>query len=210
MKKASSGTVKLLLSILIFVAFHFLYFKVFNTAKIRYDVARFIEYVLVIILISLIYRGELKHKRSGYGKGLFNTFIYVISCFIFLMFITVVISKFFKTPNNLMNYFNINMDLKNILMIIENCIFIPFLECAIFVLGFSLIFKKKIGTCIASGVAFGILNGLYYGFGVNLILPIIIITILSLLYETNHNIWSVVITYSLYIAFGFVAIKMFV
>lgn len=206
MKGGSSGLGKLLLSSLIILVVYYFYFRIIDTSIMGYDIAKFLEYVLVSILIFLIYRKDMK-KISGYGKGIINTIIYSASCFLCLVIITVVLNKSFNIPLNLTNYLNVNYSLGSILTIIEECFLVPFLLCAIFVLGFSKIFKKTLIACIASAVCYGVLVGVTSTFSIGLVLPVIMMMLFSLLYRTCRNIWPVMITYSMYLLFGVFAIN---
>lgn len=199
MKGGSSGLIKFILSISIMLLLHFFYFKVFNTTKISYDVARLIEYILGIISIYLIYRKELKNVKPGYGRGFLNTIIYSLSCFIFLIVITFFITRWLNIDINLINYFKVKA---NVLTIIEEVVFIPFLLSAILVLGVSLISKGKITPIILSGICAGVVNSIVNGFSVNIVLPIITVTLLQILYRTSRNIWTVMLSYSMYLLFG--------
>ena len=88
----------------------------------------------------------------------------------------------------------------------------PFLLCVIFPLGFSNVVKKNGTATLLSGLTYGILYGisLNTSFEVALfasIIPAIVIALLTYLYKTNQNIWSVIITYISYVLFGIFAIN---
>jgi uncharacterized membrane protein (UPF0136 family) len=82
----------------------------------------------------------------------------------------------------------------------------------IFPLGFSRIFKKNGSASIVSGLTYGIIYGISLNTSFEVALfssltPAIVVALLTYLYKTNQNIWSVIITYICYVLFGIFAIN---
>ena len=109
------------------------------------------------------------------------------------------------------NYFNQTFSVGLVFKLIKEVVIIPFLLCIIFPLGFSNIIKNSIGASLISGLTYGVIYAL--GLHVDLqsaiyysITPALVVFSLTYLYKANNNIWSVYITYVLYVLFGTFAI----
>ena len=110
------------------------------------------------------------------------------------------------------NYFTKQFTLSFALNLITECAFIPFLLCVIFPLGFSNIIKRSGTASIIAGLVYGIiyaisLNASFEYALFHALTPACIIMLLTYLYKTNQNIWSVIITYAFYVLFGIFAIN---
>lgn len=223
MKSKTSGIIELLLSILVILLFHFFYFKVlalfglhFKIGKTAYLIADTIKYALISIIVFFIYYKYIVHGKKQYGKTFLNNLIYSIATFIFLIVITIVLHDLLNSLGNpkgikigyyFVDYFHQRFSLEFILNFLKNVIFIPFLLCVIFPLGFSTIFKKNATASILSGLVFGILYGLNRGGTFETALfysltPGVIMMTLTYLYKSNKNIFAVIITYIIYVLFG--------
>ena len=223
MKKGTGkGIIQLGLSILIMVLFQMFYFKVLSLARINldgilYEIADLIRYILVTFIVVVIYFGNIKSGRSRFDKSLLNSLIYAIACFVVLVLITIgiheVINRFCHVGlgYSFTNYFNMSFSVGLMFRLIKEVIIIPFLLCIIFPLGFSNIIKNSFGASLLAGLVYGIINAL--GLHVDLqtaiycsITPALVVFSLTYLYKANNNIWSVYITYVLYVLFGSFAI----
>lgn len=226
MKNNMKGIIQLALSILIFVLFHFFYWKVlhlfgFYPKGMIYEIMNFIKYALISIVVFVIYYGNIRHGQSRFNKTLLNNIIYSVACFVFLIVITILLHEFLnyignargiEVGYNFTNYFKQQFTLSFALNLIIQCIFIPFLLCVVFPLGFSNIFKRTGTACILSGLTYGIIMAISYGSSFEYALyhaltPAVVIMLLTYLYKTNQNIWSVIITYIMYVLIGVFAIN---
>ena len=227
MKSKTMGIVQLLLSILIFVLFHLFYWRVLalfgfsSLSGTSLMIATFIRYLLISLIIFVIYYRNIKSGQSRFNKSFLNNFIYCLACFIFLIIITILLHELLNylgegrgisVNYNFTNYFSKKFTLDFALNLMIECIFVPFLLCVIFPLGFSNIFKKSGTASLLSALTYGVL----YGISLNTsfeqaifytMTPACIVFALTYLYKTNQNIWSVVITYALYVLFGTFAIN---
>ena len=226
MKDRIGGIIQLALSILTFILFNMFYFKLINlfNLKISTDILKFIEYLLISIIVFIIYFKEIKAGQHKYKSTLLNSVVYSIACFAVLNVGTVLIHKFLEyvgTPKGitveygLTNYFTKTFTLSSALNLIENAILIPFLLCVIFPLGFSNIFKGTKTSMIISGSAYALLTVLYSHYTIEgaiyaLLTPFVIVMLLTYLYKTNNNIWSCIITYCMYVVFGIFLIQYFI
>lgn len=226
MKGKVGGLVQLGLSILIMFLFHYFYFRLLGVFGLKfkgtaYEIADFIRYILVAIIIFVIYYKNIKAGQNKFNKTLLNSVIYAVACFIFLIVVTILINKlvnYIGNPRdivigyNFTNYFDNHFNLTFALHFIEDALIIPFLMCILFPLGFSNIFKKDGTASLMSGLVYGILYGISLNTSFQMALfqsitPAILIGTLTYLYKTNHNIWTVVITYICYVLFGIFAIN---
>jgi len=226
MKNKIGGIVQLALSILIFVLFHFFYFKLINlfNLKLSKEIVTFIGYLIVCIIIFVIYYRNIKAGQHKFKSTLLNSVVYSIACFAVLIVATVLIHKFLEylgTPKginvdyNFTNYFDKPFNLSSALNLIEDIIFKPFLLCVIFPLGFSNIFKGTKTSMIISGSAYALLTVLYSHYTIEgaiyaLLTPFVIVMLLTYLYKTNNNIWTCFITYCMYVLFGTFLIQYFI
>lgn len=226
MKGKAGGIIQLLLSILVMFLFYKFYFKIFGVFGIKfsgtaYEIADFVRHILVAVIIFVIYYKNIKAGQNKFNKTFLNSLIYSVACFVFLIIITILVNKlvnYIGNPRgivigyNFTNYFDNHFNLKFALNFIEDAILIPFLLCILFPLGLSNIFKKEGTASIACGLIYGILYGVSLNTSFQMALfqsitPALIMVMLTYLYKTNHNIWSVVITYICYVLFGIFAIN---
>ncbi len=223
MKKGTGkGIIQLGLSILIMVLFQMFYFKVLSLVGLKlegmaYEIADLIRYVLVAMIVVIIYHGNIKTGRSKFNKTFLNSAIYAIACFIVLVLITIGIHELLNRfahvaiGYSFTNYFSQTFSVGLIFRLIKEVIIIPFLLCIIFPLGFSNIIKNSFGASLIAGLTYGIINAL--GLHVDLetaiycsITPALVVFSLTYLYKANNNIWSVYVTYILYVLCGTFAI----
>lgn len=226
MKGKVGGIVQLGLSILIICLFHFFYFRILGLFGLKfsglaYEIANFIRYILVCIIIFVIYYKNIKAGQNKFSRTMLNNIIYALACFVFLIIVTILINKlvnYIGNPRgieigyNFTNYFDNHFNLSFALNFIEEAIFIPFLLCILFPLGLSNIFKKDGTASLICGLVYGILYGVTLNTSFELALfhsltPAILMSTLTYLYKTNHNIWTVVVTYICYVLFGIFAIN---
>lgn len=226
MKSKTMGIVQLALSILIFVLFHFFYWKILGLfglhfSGIAYEIANFVKYLLITLIVFVVYYKNIKAGKNKFNKTFLNSFIYCLACFVFLIVITILLHNFLNYIGNprgisigydFTNYFKHKFTLSFALNFIVDCIFVPFLLCVIFPLGFSNIIKRSMSASFTSGLVYGII----YAIGLNssfeyalfhALTPACLIMLLTYLYKTNQNIWSVIITYVCYVLFGIFAIN---
>ena len=222
MKGKLGGIVQLGLSILILWLVNSFFFDVLGMLGISlsgnaYEIANFGKYALITLIIFVIYHGNIKAGKNKFDKTLLNIVIYSVACFVFLIVITIGLHELLKfidhpVSYNFTNYFDNHFNLSFALNFIIETIFMPFLLCVIFPLGFSNIFKKNGSACLMSGLVYGVLYGIQLNTSFEIALfssltPAIVIATLTYLYKTNQNIWSVIITYICYVLFGIFAIN---
>ena len=224
MKKGTGkGIIQLLLSILIMVLFQMFYFKVLSFAGlhltgIAYEIADLIKYVVVTLIVVIIYHGNIKTGRSKFNKNFLNSLIYSVACFVVLILITIgihtLVNKYSGVHINysFTNYFSKTFEVGLIFKIIKEVIIVPFPLCIIFPLGFSSIIKSTFAASLLAGLTFGIIYaiGLHTSLDSAVFLsltPALVVFSLTYLYKANNNIWTVYITYVLYVLFGSFAIN---
>lgn len=226
MKNNMKGIIQLVLSILVFVLFHFFYWKVlhlfgFNPTGVVYEIMNFIKYLLITIIVFVIYYSNIRHGQARFNKTILNNIIYSVACFVFLIVITILLhellnyigeSRGITVGYNFTNYFKQKFTLSFALNLVVDAIFIPFLLCIVFPLGFSNIFKRSGTASILSGLTYGVIKAVSYNASFEFALyhaltPAVVIMLLTYLYKTNQNIWSVVITYIMYVLIGVFAIN---
>ena len=223
MKKGTGkGIIQLGLSILIVVLFQLFFFKVLSFFGLHlngmaYEIADLIKYVLTALIVAIIYHGNIRTGRSRFDKSILNSVIYAIACFVVLVLITIGIHELINRFGHVAigysftNYFNQTFSVGLAFKLVKEVVIIPFLLCIIFPLGFSNIIKNSIGASLISGLTYGVIYAL--GLHVDLqsaiyysITPALVVFSLTYLYKANNNIWSVYITYVLYVLFGTFAI----
>jgi hypothetical protein len=224
MKKGTGkGIIQLLLSILIMVLFQMFYFKVLSLAGLHltgmaYEIADLIKYVVVTLIVVIIYHGNIKTGRSKFNKNFLNSLIYSVACFVVLVLITIgihtLVNKYSGVHINysFTNYFSKTFEVGLIFKIIKEVIIVPFLLCIIFPLGFSSIIKSTFAASLLAGLTYGIIYaiGLHTSLDSAVFLsltPALVVFSLTYLYKANNNIWTVYITYVLYVLFGSFAIN---
>ena len=226
MKGKSMGIIQLLLSLLIMFLFNAFYWKILSLFGLRlsgdaYIIADFIKNLLMTIIIFVIYYRNIKAGKTRFNKTFLNSFIYSVSCFVFLLVITIVLHEvlnYFGNPRGISipyrftNYFNAKFTLSSALNLIVDAVFMPFLLCVVFPLGISSVIKKSGSASLIAGVVYGIIYAIRLNTSIEVALfvaltPAVIVMMLTYLYKTNQNIWSVIITYICYVLFGVFAIN---
>lgn len=216
MSKKTVGILQLLGSIGIIILFHYFYPEVIKwlgiTSKTS-NIIVFFEYLLISFCIYIVYRSNLHSGRNKFSKTMLNSLIITVACFIFLIFVTIILSKgsysLFKINISypFSDYFKTKMTLNSALGLIINCFFKPYLLCMIFVLGISNVIRKSWSSAFISGISYAI----YYGIllkttfkvaVLSSIIPGVVFVLLTYFYKTNKNIWSTIIIYILYVLFG--------
>ena len=226
MKNKNIGIVQLILCILIIVLFNAFYFKVLNIFGLHfsgtaYVIANFIKHLLIAIIAFVIYYRNIKAGKNKFGKTLINSFIYCVSCFLFLIVVTVLLHhvlNYLGSPRginvsyNFTNYFSTKFTIDSALNLVIDAILLPFLLCVVFPLGFSNIFKNGGSASILAGLTYGVIYAINLNTSIEAALflsltPAVIVMLLTYLYKTNQNIWSVMLTYITYVLFGIFAIN---
>lgn len=226
MKNKTMGIVQLVLCIVIIMLFNAFFFKVLSLVGLTFSgdarvIANFIKHLLVTIIVFVIYYRNIKAGKNRFGKTWLNSFIYCVSCFVFLLVVTVLLHKLLNylgnprgihIPYNFTNYFSTKFTISSALNLIVDAIFLPFLLCVVFPLGFSNILKKSGTASVLAGITYGIvyaidLNTSIEGALFLSLTPAVLVMLLTYLYKTNQNIWSVIITYICYVLFGVFAIN---
>lgn len=224
MKKGTGkGIIQLALSILIMVLFQLFYFKVLgffglHFSGMAYEIADLVRYIIVTVIVFIIYSGSIKSGRSKFNNSLLNSIIYAIACFIVLILITIgihtLVNKFSGVVlgYSFTNYFKITFDIGLVFKIIKEVIIIPFLLCIIFPLGFSNIIKSRFAASLMASLTYGIIYGILLHAPLDSVIyscitPALVVFSLTFLYKENNNIWTVYITYVLYVLFGTFAIN---
>lgn len=226
MKSKTMGIIQLVLSILLYILVNTYFFKVLGMVGlhfkgIAYEIANFIKYLLITLIVFVIYYRNIKAGKTRFGKTWINSFIYCVACFVFLILVTILLHdllNYIGNPRgitigyNFTNYFNRRFTLSFALNLIIEAVFMPFLLCIIFPLGISNVIKKSSTATVVAGVAYGVIHAIMLNtsFEVALFLsltPGVLIALLTYLYKTNQNIWSVVITYICYVLLGIFAIN---
>ena len=220
------GVVQLILSILIILLINSFFFKVLSLFGLHfsgtaYTIANFIKNLLITLIVFVIYYRNIKAGKNRFSKTWLNSFIYCVSCFVFLIVVTIVLHKVLnylgnprgiKIPYSFTNYFNTTFTLDSALNLIVDAIFMPFLLCVVFPLGFSNIFKKSTTASMLAGITYGVIYAIELHVSIEHALfmaltPAVIVVLLTYLYKTEHNIWSVIITYICYVLLGVFAIN---
>ncbi len=226
MKGKTMGIIQLGLSILIMFLFNTFYWKVLSLfglhlTGIAYTIANFIKHLLVCLIVFAIYYRNIKAGKNKFNKSFLNSFIYCVSCFVFLLVITIILHELLNYIGNprgikinysFHNYFATKFTLDAALNLVVDAVFMPFLLCVVFPLGFSNIFKHSTSASMLAGLTYGVI----YAIGLNAnfeyaimhaLTPALIVVMLTYLYKNNQNIWSVIITYICYVLFGVFAIN---
>ena len=224
MKSKIMSVLQLILSIAVIVLLNMFYFRILGIFHLKFSgdeylIANTIKYLLMSMIIFIIYHKEIKSGKNKFNRQLLNSVIYSVACFVFLVVITIVIREALKyfghdPMYHFTNYFNQSFTLNFVLSFIINCIFIPFLLCIVFPLGFSNIFRKHLTASFTSGICYGIYYGIMLktSFDVAIyaaLTPAVIVGLLTYLYKTNKNIWSVIITYISYVLLGVFVVQYF-
>lgn len=224
MKKGTGkGIIQLALSILIVVLFQLFFFKVLSFFGIHlsgmaYEIADLVRYIVVTLIVVIIYHGNIKSGRRGFNKNFLNSIIYAVACFVVLVLITIgihtLVNKYsgVHIDYSFTNYFVKTFEIGLVFRIIKEVVIIPFLLCIIFPLGFSNIIKNTFAASILAGLVYGIIYaiGLHTSLNQAIFLsltPALVVFSLTYLYKANNNIWTVYITYVLYVLFGSFAIN---
>lgn len=226
MKSKTLAIIQLVMSILLYVLVDGYFFKVLGLFGLHfkglaYEIANTIKYLLITLVIFVIYYKNIKAGKTKFGKTWINSLIYCVACFVFLILVTIVLHDFLNYIGNprgisigykFTNYFDNRFTLSFALNLVVECIFMPFLLCIIFPLGFSNVIKKSSTASLVSGLTYGIVygvmlhtsfeNAIFYS-----LTPAILVALLTYLYKTNQNIWSVIVTYICYVLFGIFAIN---
>jgi len=226
MKNNMKGIIQLALSILVYILLDHYFFFILGKVGLHLKgtawlIANTIKYLLISGIIFAIYYGNIRHGQNKFNKAMLNNIIYSVACFVFLVVVTIVLHNlinYIGKPRGIeigyhfTNYFNQRFTLSFALNLIIECVFMPFLLCVIFPLGFSNIFKRSGTASFLSGLTYGVIYAInlntYFERALLLsITPAILIMLLSYLYKTNQNIWSVIVTYALYVLIGAFAIN---
>lgn len=226
MKNKTMGVVQLILSIVVIMLFNAFYFKVLSLFGLQlsgdaYVIANFIKHVLISVIVFAIYYRNIKAGKNKFGRTWLNSFIYCVSCFVFLLVITVLLHKLLNylgnprgitIPYSFTNYFSTKFTISSALNLIVDAVLLPFLLCVVFPLGFSNIFHKNGTAAAASGLTYGIIYAINLNTSIESALflsltPAVIVVLLTYLHKTNGNIWSVIVTYICYVLFGVFAIN---
>lgn len=224
MKNKTSGLIQLILSILVIVLFHLFFHRVISVVGLSHlssSIVNFIQYLLISIIVFIIYKGNINAGKNRFNKNFFSNLIYCVSCFIFLVVVTILLHKGLNyvganfgvsVPYTFTNYFSKKFTVDFIFNLITECIFLPFLLCVIFPLGFSNVFKGVGSASAISGITYGILIALQKSASFEYALftsitPAVVVIVLTYLYRLNNNIWSVIVTYSIYVLLGIFALN---
>lgn len=226
MKNKTMGVVQLILSIVVIMLFNAFYFKVLSLFGLHlsgnaYVIANFIKHLLITVIVFAIYYRNIKTGQHRFGGHWLNSFIYCVSCFVFLLVITVLLHKLLNylgnprgitIPYSFTNYFSTKFTISSALNLIVDAILLPFLLCVVFPLGFSNIFHKSGTASALAGLTYGVIYAINLNTNIESALflsltPAAIVMLLTYLHKTNQNIWSVIITYICYVLFGVFAIN---
>lgn len=216
MNKRVVGILQLLGSIGIVLLFHYLFPEVIKWLGITSKTGNLLEcvkYLLMSLCIFIVYRQNISSGRNKFSKTMLNSLIITIACFIFLIFVTILLKKASYSLLNVnisypfSDYLKQKMTLGTALGLIKNCLLIPYLLCMIFVLGISNVIRKSWPSAFVSGISYGVFYGImlsttFKAAFLSSIIPAIIFMLLTYLYKTNKNIWSTIIIYILYVLFG--------
>lgn len=226
MKSKALAIIQLVLSILLYVLVSTYFFKILGLLGLHFkglalEIANMIKYLLVSLIVFVIYYRNIKAGKTKFGKTWINSFIYCVACFVFLVLVTILLHDFLNyigNPRgisigyNFTNYFDNKFTLSFALNLVIEAIFMPFLLCIIFPLGFSNVIKKSGTASLVAGASYGIIygimlhtnfeNAIFYS-----LTPAVLVALLTYLYKTNQNIWSVLLTYICYVLFGILAIN---
>ncbi len=226
MKNKSAGVIQLILCIVVILLFNAFFFKVLSLIGLHFSgtaftIANFIKHLLVTIIVFVIYSQNIKSGKNKFSSTWLNSFIYCVSCFVFLLVVTVLLHKGLNylgnprgitIPYNFTNYFSTKFTLDSALNLVIDAILLPFLLCVVFPLGFSNIFKKSGTASFLAGLTYGVVYAISLNTSIERALFLsltssVLVMLLTYLYKTNHNIWSVIITYICYVLFGIFAIN---
>ncbi len=227
MKDGKMGIVKLVLSIFVFILLDKFFFRGLaligfkSLTGLAWTIANTIKYLLISLIVFVIYHSEIRSGQSRFNRQFLNSFIYCVACFVFLIVLTIILHEalnYIGNPRgieigyNFTNYFSQKFTISFALNLIVECAFMPFLLCVIFPLGFSNVFKKYSTASFIAGLTYGIYCAISFNSSFeyalyHAITPAVIIIMLTYLYKTNQNIWSVIVTYAFYVLFGTFAIN---
>lgn len=223
------GVIQLILSIVVILLFGSFYWKVLSLLGLHFKgnaltIANFVKHLLVTLIVFAIYYRNIKAGKNKFGNSMLNNIIYSVSCFVFLVVVTIVLTTVLNylgnprgitVPYRFTDYFHTTFTLDSALNLIVDAIFTPFLLCIVYPLGFSNIFKKSSSASWLAGITYGIIYAIDLHTSIERALflaltPAMLVVLLTYLYKTNHNIWSVIITYICYVLFGVFAINYFI
>lgn len=226
MKNKTMGVVQLILCIVVIMLFNAFFFKVLGLIGLHftgdaYVIANFIKHLLISLVVFAIYYRNIKAGKNRFGKTWLNSFIYCVSCLVFLLVVTVLLHKllnYLGNPReitvsyNFTNYFSNKFTITSALNLIVDAVLLPFLLCVVFPLGFSNIFHKSGTASLLAGLTYGVIYAIDLNTTIETALflsltPAMLVVLLTYLYKTNQNIWSVIITYVCYVLFGVFAIN---
>lgn len=226
MKDGAIGIIKLVVSILIIFLINTFFFDALGLINIKptgtgLSIAIFIKYLAISASIFGIYYRNILASKIKVSRSKFANMIYCLACFLFLILITIILhqtlnligkSKGISIGYYFKDYFNQKFSIELVLNIIIESVFMPFLLCVIFPLGFSTIFKRNVTSVTLSGISYGILYGLSLNTSLEIaimrsITPACIVMLLTYLFKINNNIVSVIVTYAIYVLFGIFAIN---
>lgn len=217
MKSKTAGFIRLIISIVLLLVFHYFYYDILSLIGIKVNgdikvITDLIKYLLLASITFGMYFTSIKSGRNRYEKSLFSSILYSVVCLVFLVVITILVHEGLKKigkpiPYMFTDYFNIPLSMNYIYKFASEVILMPFILVMIFPLGFSQSFKSSFTASLLAGLSYGILYGFLNNLSLNAMLlngitPAIIIAFLTGLYRNTKNIWTVYITYSCYILFG--------
>lgn len=232
MKKSFANFIKLALGILILIFTEKYFFMLLSLLGINIVVAsnitksliNLLMYLLIAVMVSLIYKAEIKSAFSKFKRKTASNLLYCLIAFL-VIFIVIVITNYicksiansFKLAYYGINYlsiFNKEFNLDLMLIIIKQILLIPFIYVVVFVLGSSLLFDGKLsiffsGLFYASFVAFTNYSALGWGsIIINVIPRFLLFACLAYINKKNNNIAISIITYMIFILLsGFLITK---
>ena len=219
MKDFFINFIKIILSILIVLFIEEYFFKVLGLIGIELSnntFVRLIIYLLEMVLIYIIYNGELKSAFSKYqnkfGSNLLYTIISYIVIFIAMMITNYIIKliatniKMDYTGLNFVNIFNESFDFNLFVKLIVDMVIIPFVKVTIFVLGINNLVQGK-ASALISGLSYALYEGFLIGGSVgyvfiNVIDEFILFILLSYIYKKNGNIAFSILSFIFYELFS--------
>lgn len=209
---ALRGIIQFILALAVVILLEMFYPTIIAKLKINAtgstkDIIYFVKYLIELIIVVVIYHGEVFTGKSRFNKSLLSSSIIALVTFIVMVVFTLILKKVLLTFNisdssNFINYFAQTMTFERALVMIIECFIKPCLLCSIFVLGISNIISKEYAGMLIAGLAYGaflmFLNHINFNSCLYLTIPVVNVIALTYLYKSTGNIYTCFITFILY------------
>ena len=210
---ALRGIIQFILALAVVIFLDKFYFLLlgkmnFNPTGSLYSVMNLVKYILELVVVVIIYHGEVFAGKSSFNKSLLSSSIIALVTFIVMVVFTLILEKVLpgfgiNANQDFVNYFAHTMDFDSALQMIIKCFLKPCLYTSIFVLGVSNIISREYLSMLISGIVYGafilfMMNNLHLNSFLQIIIPMVNIASLSYLYKSTGNIYTCFVTFILY------------